>query len=169
MHSLIAGVTESGKTTLAKYMAELHRAQGFGVLVLTSVWEKWPADYQTTNESDFLTNFWGSQQCVAFIDEGADTVGRYNVAMRETATKGRHWGHSVYYLVQSPALIDPTVRKQCSQLFCFAIAPGDAKALAEEYLQPALLDAPTLQQFEYIRALRFGAHGKPIFERGKVR
>lgn len=167
MHTLISGVTECGKTTLGKNLARLHQAQGFRVLVLTSVWEKWPADYQTTTQEDFLKNFWDSRECVAFIDEAGDTVGKYNKAMTQTATKGRHWGHQCYYLVQSPTLIDSNVRKQCSQLFCFAIAQNDADLLADEYLQPKLKQAPTLKQFEYYRALRFGRDGKPLIEMGR--
>lgn len=168
MHTLIVGVTESGKTTLGKKLADAHQRAGTGILVLTAVWEKWPADYQTTRPDDFLDNFWKSRGCVAFLDEAGTTVGRFSETMRETATRGRHYGHSCYYLVQRPSLLDTTVRTQCSQLYCFALSLADAEALAEEWLQPELCEAPNLKRGEYFKCLRFGNDGRPSIMRGRV-
>lgn len=168
MHTLLCGVTESGKTTAGKALAQYHRAMGYKILVLTAVWENWPADFITLNKKDFLTTFWESKGCAAFIDEAAATVGRYSDVMNEVATKGRHYGHTCYFLVQDPTGLAPEVRRQCSQLFCFAIDPTNAETLSREFLQPEVLKAPTLKQGEYIRCLRFGPDGRPSFTRGKV-
>lgn len=168
MHTLIVGVGEAGKTIVGMRLAELHRKQGFNVIVLTSLWEKWPSDYQTTEEADFIDTFWSSRNCVVFIDEGAETVGHYNSSMKLTATKGRHWGHSCYYLVQRPTLIDPTVRGMCSQLFCFAQGQDDAESLAKEWVQPDLVQATQLRRGEYFRCLRFGPDGARFIERGSL-
>lgn len=168
MHSLICGMSQSGKTTLGKRLASLHKAQGFPVHVLTSVWDKWEADYITDDNEEFLSVFWASESCMVFIDEAGDTVGRYDEAMRQTATKGRHYGHSVYYLSQRPALLNATVRAQCEQLFLFNIGIKDAKALAEDWNQDRLLEAPQLSRGEYFRCLRFGEDGKPFISKGSL-
>lgn len=167
MHSFIVGVTLCGKTTLGKKLAHLHKRQGFKTMVLTSVYDAgWNADFMTDDQEKFLRAFWDSQGCMAFIDEAAETVGRYNDVMKLTATKGRHWGHSCYYLLQTTSEIALTVRKQCTQAFVFNIGAGEAKALAAEWNQPGFLEAPSLQQGVYLRAERFGLDGRPKIARG---
>ena len=168
MHTLITGTTESGKTTIAKKFASIHRVQGFKVLVLTTILDTWDADYVTDDQEEFLKIFWRSEHIVAIMDEGGETVGRYQKAMIATATQGRHWGHTCYYLVQNPTSISPDIRNCCSQVFCFAISPNPAKLLAEDFNQPGLLAAPNLPQGEYYRAKRFGEDGRPYFGHGSA-
>ncbi|MFA4974396.1 MAG: hypothetical protein WC683_17455 [bacterium] len=168
MHTLITGVTECGKTTLGKRLAKQHRDAGIGVLVLTAVFEKWPCDYITTKQSDFLDTFWGSRSCMAFVDEAGETVGHYTDTMKAIATRGRHYGHSCYFLVQRPKMIDPNVRGQCTQLFCFSIGQEDADDLAREWNQPELKNASKLRKGEYYRCLRFNDDGVPSIEKGAL-
>lgn len=167
MHTLICGASESGKTSCGRRLSELHHKQGFGILVLTPLWERWTCDFQTTDAEEFLEHFWKSEKCVAFIDEGAETVGKYDDAMIATATRGRHWGHSVYYLVQTPTAIDYRVRNQCSQLICFAIDTKSARILADEFICPEIAEkAPGFPQGKYIMVQRFGLDGKKIVREG---
>lgn len=168
MHTLITGVTECGKTTLGKRLAAAHEKSGGGVMVLTAVFEKWPCAYITTDQQDFLDVFWGSRCCFVFVDEAGQTVGHYKDTMTAVATRGRHYGHSCYFLVQRPKLIDPNVRGQCTQLFCFSIGQEDADDLAREWNQPELRNAPKLRKGEYYRCLRFNESGEPFIERGKL-
>ena len=156
-HILIAGITESGKTTLAKKMASMSRIRGRGVLVLDPMHDDWDADYQTDSETDFLEIFWRSKSCDAYIDEAADYAGRYDDAIIQTATRGRHWGHSVHYISQRPAQLSPTVRSQCRHLFCFAVARDDAEKLAKDWNKPELKEAADLPQGCCIHAQRFKA------------
>ena len=163
-HSLILGMTESGKTTLAKNLAAHYRANGIGVLVLDPMGDpEWQADFQTSDPEEFLEVFWSSRKCAAFIDEAGESVGQYDKVMGRTATKGRHWGHSCHYLSQRGAQIARTVRDQCGHIFLFTTALDDSKIHANEWNKPEMRGANTLAQGEYFHATRFGT-----LERGKL-
>jgi hypothetical protein len=151
-------MTLSGKTSLAKQLAPVYRAQGVKVGVLDPMADPgWGADYQTSDPDAFLRAFWESKQCAWFIDESGDAVGKYDDAMIRTATRGRHWGHRVHYLTQRGAQLSRTVRDQCTTLFLFSTSLKDAKLHAEEWNRDELATAHTLQQGEYFSTSRFGA------------
>ena len=156
-HSLILGMTESGKTTLGKHLSREFSKQGIPVLVLDPMNDpEWHADFRTTDQDAFLEVFWANQSCQCFIDESAQMVGRYDDLMQETATRGRHFGHSVFYLSQRGAQISTTVRAQTRHLFLFTSAKDDCKILANEFNQPELLKANNLPQGHFYSASRFG-------------
>lgn len=155
-HVLILGMTQSGKTTLAKALVQRYRKNGIGVLVLDPLNDPgWCANWQTNDPAAFLDTFWNSRQCACFIDESGDAVGRYDEAMQRTATRGRHWGHRVHYLTQRGAQLSRTVRDQCSEIFLFTTSQKDAKLHAEEWNRDELAKAHTLQQGEYFHTGRF--------------
>lgn len=156
-HVLIVGSTESGKTTLARNLAAHYKRSNYGVLVLDPLSDpRWPCDFITADAAEFLDIFWRSRKCIAFMDEGGESVGRYDLAMQKTATRGRHWGHSCHYVAQDPTQLAPIVRSQCSHLFAFALSSRQSKVLAEEFNEPLLETCPKLRQGEYIHAQRFG-------------
>lgn len=170
-HVLILGTSESGKTTLAKMLARQYKRAGMGVLVLDPLMDPaWKADYMTANEEEFLKRFWASRNCFAFMDEGGDSVGRYNTAMQKTATRGRHWGHSCHYITQRATQLAPIVRDQCRHLFAFALSRRDGETLAADFLCDDLLQVHALGQGDYIHVERFGGvkrgnvFGKPMKE-----
>jgi len=146
VHSLIDGATESGKTTLAKKLCGEFVKMGKPVLVLDPLGSEWPTKDVFTDAEMFLKFFWATTNRMVFIDESGDMVGRVNEEMIKTGTRGRHNGHSVFFLIQSRTQISPVLRRQCSQLFCFAVGGDEAKFLAEEWICPDLLDAPNLPQ-----------------------
>lgn len=157
-HSLILGMTESGKTTLAKQLAAYYKSQGIGVLVLDPLADpQWQADYRTSDVSEFLDMFWKSRRCAVFIDEAGEAVGQFDKVMHKTATKGRHWGHSCHYISQRGTMIARTVRDQCSHLFLFTTALEDSKIHAAEWNSAELRDATKLPQGSYYHTTRFGA------------
>lgn len=154
-HVLIFGQTESGKTTLAKELARMYKARGVGVLVLDPMCDpQWQADYQTDDPDEFLQMVWSSERCAIFIDEAGQAVGRYDLSMIDTATKGRHYGHNCHYISQRGAMIAVTVRDQCSQLFLFTTSKNDSKIHANEWNSDVLLTANTLDQGEYYHVTR---------------
>lgn len=156
-HSLILGMTESGKTTLAKRLAAHYKAAGTGVLVLDPMGDPtWGADYQSDDVDEFLNVFWASRSCAVFIDEAGEAVGQFDKVMHRTATKGRHWGHSVHYISQRGAMIARTVRDQCSHLFLFTTALDDCKLHSNEWNKPELKTGNALKKGEYFHATRFG-------------
>lgn len=158
-HGLILGMTESGKTTLGKWLAAKYKAMGRRILVLDPLLDSgWHADYITSNQEEFLQVLFNPQTlgCCAFIDEGGLTVGRYNTAMQVTATLSRHWGHSCTYLAQEATQLAPIIRAQSSFVYAFCMAKRHGKLLAEEFNAPALERCSELKRFRYISASRFG-------------
>jgi len=165
-HVLILGMTESGKTTLAKKLSARFQKQGVKVIVLDPLNDPgWFSDYSTDKQDLFLETFWASKSCAVFIDESGDMVGKYDTTMQQTATKGRHWGHRVHYISQRGAMLARTVRDQCSHLFIFNTALEDCKIHAREWNKPELLEASKLEQGGYYHVTRFGAVSRSnIFE-----
>lgn len=156
-HVLILGMTESGKTTKARKLASCYRRQGYGVLVLDPLCDpRWDCDFITADQEDFLDVFWRSRSCMAFLDEGGESVGRYDLAMQETATRGRHWGHSCHYIAQKATQLAPIVRDQCSYVYLFTSGLSSCKMLAEEFNKPELLNGTKLKMYSYFLSTRFG-------------
>ncbi len=149
-------MTESGKTTLAKQLAQTYKRNNVGVIVLDPLNTQWECDFQTTDPDEFLNVYWNSRQCMAFIDESGDAVGKFDTAMIRTATRGRHWGHSNHYITQRGAMLARTVRDQCSHLFLFNTALEDCKVHSKEWNKTELLDAAKLPQGQYFHTTRFG-------------
>lgn len=155
-HVLILGMSESGKTTLAKRLAAEYKKRGIKVGVLDPICDpEWGADFQTDDVEEFLSVFWNSRQCAYFVDEAGESVGRYDDVMIRTATRGRHWGHRVHYLSQRAQMLSPTVRGQCAQLFLFNISRDDSKILSAEFNKPELSKAPDLPKGHYFHCGRF--------------
>lgn len=158
-HVLILGMTLSGKSTLAKKMAERYTEKN-GVLVYDPLGDPtWPlgeGDVRTSDPDEFLEIFWASRGCAVFIDEAGDVAGQHDKDFQKTATRGRHWGHRCHYLSQRGTMINRTIRDQCSQLFLFATALEDCKVHAKEWNRAELLDASKLRQGEYFHVSRFG-------------
>lgn len=150
-------MTESGKTTKARQLAANYRRQGIGVIVLDPLKDPaWQADFITDNQEEFLDVFWRSRSCAAFLDEGGESVGRYDLAMQKTATRGRHCGHSCHYIAQKATQLAPIVRDQCSYLYLYTSGLTSCKMLAEEFNKPELLNATQLKRFSYYFVSRFG-------------
>jgi len=156
-HVLILGMTESGKSTLAKKLAADYMRQGIRVLVLDPLADPgFPGDFHTADPDAFLDAFWASRSCAAFIDEAGDEVGRYNTVMTRTATRGRHWGHNVHYITQRGTQLATTVRDQCGHLYLFTTALNDSKIHADEWNNQELRNASKLRAGEYFHVTRFG-------------
>jgi len=138
-------------------LAKFQRVNGFGTLGLDPMSDpKWSLDFKTKKVDEFLHVFWRSKRCHCFIDEAGKSVGQFDSVMQETATEGRHWGHSCYFISQRGVQIARTVRDQCSHLFLFNTSLEDSKTHANEWNQPELKTAYTLPQGTYFYATRFG-------------
>lgn len=160
-HSIILGMTESGKSTLALSLARRYKTQHeLGLLVLDPLrdprWQRIGADFVTDSQEEFLRVFWRSRSCACFLDEGGESVGRYSHAMQMTATRGRHLGHMCHYIAQRAVQLAPIVRDQCTNLFLFCSSAKDGALLAEEFNEPQLAECSKLKQGDYIHAVKFG-------------
>ena len=160
MHSMIVGMTESGKTTLAKKIVQKLKNQGIKSIVLDRMRDNFNADYSTTDKQKFLDTVFKSYNCAVFVDESGQEFDKRNSAMNKLATMSRHWGHSAFFLGQRYTDIPKTVRDQCGRIFIFCISFDDSKILANEFNSEELRNAYKLQQGEYYHKTRFGKLNK---------
>lgn len=157
-HVMIAGITESGKTTLAKRLVARYTHNGIQTLVLDPLCDPgWGATFQTSDKGLFLENVKLSRNCALFIDESGEMIGRYNEEMFFLATRARHYGHNTHFITQRVVQVNKTVRDQCVDLFLFMVSKTDAKVLADEFNKQELQCANELKQFECFYTRRYGS------------
>jgi hypothetical protein len=158
-HTLILGITESGKTTLAMRLAQSYRRRRVPVLVLEPFRSsRWNATYITDNADDFLKIVFANRSCAVFVDEAGDMIGRYSDAMNKLATLSRHYGHNAHFICQRAMMISPTIRAQCSNLFLFKQSTKDAELLSRDFVA----------QFDTAKDLRKGEFLAKVGIDGKV-
>lgn len=165
MHALILGQTLSGKTTLAKRLAQDYKARGVGVIVHDPMNDpEWHCDFKTADIHEFIEVYKKSTQCMVFFDEAGESCKDLPNEMTYTATKGRHYGHRNHYIAQRGTLILRTIRDQCSNLFLFNSGMEDCKIHAAEWNAPEIREqAPFLETGEYFYKRRMQA-----LQRGKL-
>jgi hypothetical protein len=159
-HGIIAGMTLSGKTHLAKTLAQGALNRGAGVCVLHKPREEWPlvgdALFQTEDPELFLRVVRGARSCICFVEmtdarySDGNPIDKNDVRFHALATDSRHEGHEVFFLCQRPVALDPSIRENVSRLFLFRVGDMSASRLAEEFSDPALLRAPTLERYHYL-------------------
>jgi hypothetical protein len=160
MHSLIIGMTESGKTTLAKLLAQSYIAKGHKVAVLDPVHDPdWGKKAFVTNDVDELKAYLYSNRSVyVFVDESGAIFNEGNSLDNAwLATRSRHFGHSVHFLAQRAIQIPKTMRDQTSRLYLFTSSASDGKLHSEEWNQPELAKCNTLPRMHFYIADRFSA------------
>jgi hypothetical protein len=144
-HTLIVGTTESGKTTLAKQAASMHKAAGTGVIVFDPLRSGgWQADAVYHSLPEFQRAFWASQRCAVFIDEAGSLIDEYGAEyyriLCPMATLGRHGGHAVTFISQRVPQLPRTLRDQCRHLFLFALSRYDAQEICRDFRCESLAD-----------------------------
>lgn len=168
MHSLIIGMTESGKTTLAKSICKGLIAKEQKVAVLDPLHDEgWgEVTFQTSGPAAFLE--WAkmkeNRQAFLFVDEGSIAIGRYNAPMEWLATMSRHWGHSSFFISQSLTQLSTTLRGQCGRLYLFTAAETVNKIAAEEFNEKELRKADRLEKGQFYIVNRFTALKKMRIE-----
>jgi hypothetical protein len=115
----------------------------------------WPCDFKTKDKHEFLEVVKSNQECILFIDESGQEIGRYNDEMFFLATQSRHWGHISYFISQRAQSINKTVRDQCSNLYAFCLSKTDGDILYNEYCQEELKKIHLLPKYHFYMTGRF--------------
>lgn len=155
-HSLIIGMTESGKTTLGKLIAKRAKKRNVKVAILDPLRDPdFEADFQTSDENAFLAWIKRNKSAVLIIDEAGTSVGRYNTAMQWVVTTSRHLGHSSILICQGTSQLAPLVRGQCTVCYLFASTNSTIKTVAEDFNSPEILTSPRLKKGEFFVVSRY--------------
>lgn len=159
MHTLILGMTESGKTCLAKMLAS-QLAQTKQVVIYDPIldprWGKHP-NIQKFDESEGFNCFLRSNRSsYVFLDEAGEFFENgHDLEYSWLGTRSRHWGHSVFFIAQRAMQIPKLIRAQCNHLYLFTSPVTDGKILAEEFNQPTLLECNRLPQLQCYSCSRY--------------
>lgn len=171
-HKLIVGVTESGKSTLARSMA--HDASRRGIVIVVydpTLSPDWSGEFITADEDEFfhwLRKIYEKQNrpILAVVDE-ADTI--MSMSHRHNwwlFMRGRHFGIEAIAITQRPTNIAPSVRGNTSELYAFQIPKSDAAALADDFAAPGIIGAGELTQGEFLRA--YWKDRKKVVDRHRI-
>jgi len=141
VHTLICGVTQSGKTTMAHSMARhfarlKHRIIVYDPVGTGTAAGTWPESAIVfSDEQEFFEYLARDDVSHAhvFIDEAGDI---FNATKRENLwllTRGRHFGFTVYLICQRPKMVLPSARHQCGIAYVFRLAYDDMKEIGKDY------------------------------------
>lgn len=157
MHSMIIGMTESGKSTLGKILALQLLSNGKQVIVLDPIFDpEWKATYKTDDIDELVAYLKRVRSCYVFIDESGSYFNEGNDnSYSWLSTRSRHYGHSVTFLAQRAIQIPKTMRDQCSRLFLFTSSQSDGKIHSEEWNKPELEQCNKLKQLEFFHCDRY--------------
>lgn len=157
-HGEFIGMTKSGKSHAAKYIARRVMGNGRAVLVLDPWgYTDWPCTWQTKNPDEFLYKARRSTGCLLIVDEAGRMIGRGTQArkMEWLLTEARHLGHRTFLCMQRATQIEPIFHDNVEELFLFNVRPSSAEILAESYGDDILLKAPLLPKRWFYHKKRF--------------
>lgn len=143
-HSLICGMTESGKTTLAhqiaNYYANLKNDERREIIVYDPMMTpttagSWPESAVLfTKKIEFLNYIKKiGGRYVIFIDESDNIFSHEQRENNWILTKGRHFGFEVFLITQRPKMIAPSVRAQCSTAYVFRLGRNDLRMVGDDF------------------------------------
>lgn len=152
-HLAVCGMTQSGKSYLAKALAGRALKAGRPVLVLDPfLYGDWPCSWITKDPEAFMRKAKASTGCLLVVDECGVTIGRGVEARGKEwlVTASRHQGHRAMLLAQRATQIEPIFRDNISELFLFAVYKDSAEIWAETFNDDALRTAPGLKKYHFL-------------------
>jgi hypothetical protein len=134
MHRGIFGRTNSGKSFLAKNLADKNLRDGKNVQIIDPT-GSFPDAWENKKNCFYVDEINQLNLVPSFIY--ADEAGSY-LRVRDLdnhwlLTEGRHYGFLVTVISQRPKMVAPNIRSQLTELFIFMLAEKDAGDLASEY------------------------------------
>ena len=134
MHNLIVGISGTGKSNLAKRIAQDFAARGNVVVYdpLESV--GWPESaLRFSSPQKFLDHVAHAEKAAVFVDE-AKTLWDYDERAADLLLyRRRHQGLLVFLIAQRANMVRPNARNQCSRLYAFRQSAKDAELLANDF------------------------------------
>jgi hypothetical protein len=147
-HTLITGLSRSGKTTLTEKIASNILSKR-PVFFLDSFGANFPCTWQTQNQSEFIEIARTNKSALLVVDDAADNLNKFDNALSWIGTQSRHWGHCFLINSQRYINVHPNIRNNAIVCFAFKQSKKDARDLCEDFVDENLLDVPSLNQFEF--------------------
>lgn len=156
-HNLVVGMTESGKSTLAKIVCKAMQKRGISTAVLDPMHSQdWGVPtFQTHNSETFLEYVKKNKSHVLFIDEAGQMIGRWNQPMEWLATTSRHLGHSCWFILQGTTQVSPVIRDQCHKCYLFACDVRIIDSISIGFNSPKLRELDTPEKLNFYAVSRF--------------
>ena len=159
-HWLIVGMTESGKSTLARALAAEYTKAGHTPIVLDVTRNKqWGAKAIIfTDPDELLAYVQDPKKCLRqpiFIEESGLSVGKYDEQFQWLTTFSRHHGMRCHTVAQRAEMVNKTIRSQCTNLAAFGLSIDDAKSYAREFNGQEIMQCATFAPGTYIHKTRY--------------
>jgi hypothetical protein len=159
-HWLIVGMTESGKSSLARALAREYALAGHVPIVLDVTRNKeWGANAIIfTDPDEMLRYVRDPQKCLRqpiFVEEAGIAVNKYQSEFQWLTTFSRHHGMRCHIVAQRAEMVDKTTRSQCANLAAFGLPFDDAKAYAREFNGQEIMQCTTFRPGTYIHKTRY--------------
>lgn len=143
-HVLYCGVTQTGKTTLARHHARILSKAEYDVVVYDPVGTVtagggWPDDALIIKDQarfdKYIEQARGEPErpVFLFVDESADIFGHSMTENHWVPRKIRHNDIYLRLIVQRPKMLHPSVRTQCAYAYMLRLSQDDAKILCADF------------------------------------
>lgn len=148
-HCLYTGVTQTGKTTLARMHARILDRAGYDLIVYDPVRTEthggdWPERAQVYERLDaFIAKCKHARDAYVFVDEAADVFALSQTENHWLLRRGRHAGLYVRIIAQRPKMIAPNARTQCAIAYVFRMSRDDAREIFADFGH----GAPAVREF----------------------
>lgn len=140
-HSLYVGVTQSGKTTLARTVARELAKKGHKIVVYDPLGTEtagggWPEGAKIFGDvSEFMDLMhdpaFGNAH--VFVDEAHHVFAHDLKQNLWLLTQGRHYGMYFHLMTQRPTKVHPDARSNCGRCYMFRLAFDDARMIGNDY------------------------------------
>jgi len=141
VHSLYVGVTQSGKTTLARAMSRQLCAQKQNVAVLDPMGTLtagggWGEGALLFDDTELFLQWLYSDSAInyhVFIDEAHKVLSHEQNEHFWLLTEGRHYYLTLHLMTQRPKKVHPDVRHNCGRCYMFRLSRADANEIGADY------------------------------------
>lgn len=172
-HTLFTGVTQSGKTTMARHFCRQFDKMGQRTIVYDPVgtitaggdWPERSVKFDDPEEFMEYVNRDDVYHAHIFVDEAGDHFGVSDKDNHWLFRRGRHKGFILYPIAQRPKMLAPNVRTQCGKAYVFRLAKDDANEVGADFGHSNLHNIiTTLDVGDYIML----TSGSPEIKRGNI-
>ncbi len=141
VHTLYTGVTQSGKTTMARLIARQalkakRRVIVYDPLGTPTAGGEWGEKAEIYEDMEaFLSVAYDPETVNAtlFIDEAHHIFNHADKSHLWLLTQGRHYGMELHLITQRPTKVHPDARTNCGRCFMFRLAHDDSRAIGLDY------------------------------------